>query len=563
MRDMLKVFRATVLIALVPVALAQGFKAEDVKTQAVFEADAIPAGQQGRIAFSFQLPPKFHVNSNKPLEENLIPTTVNFELPEGISLDALAFPEPIQVSVVGFETPLAVFEEHFAIGARFSVPANVQPGAYPAKAKVRIQACNETSCFPPKTLEIEFTVNVVAANTAVTKQNAQIFDAMKFEPVIASSDPSGSSDPSDTTVASADDNAALALLDQFTLLGTSGYVSKSEFIKFIDEAETGVIKKGAFEDMGPVAMVLAILGGGLLLNLTPCVLPMVPINLAIIGAGAKAGSKGRGFALGGVYGLAMAAVYGALGLLVILTGSTFGAINSFWWFNAGIAALFVGLALGMFDIINIDFTRFQSKLNLQGKSRGTFALAFIMGAVAALLAGACVAPVVIAVILYAGDAYLKGNTVALALPFLLGVGMALPWPFAGGGMSFLPKPGKWMSRVKQAFGVFILGFSAYYGYQAYEQVQATRVDSAQVQESVDKLLQEGWHASLSEGLKLAKAENKNVLIDVWATWCKNCLVMDKTVLKDPGVLARLDGYIKIKYQAQYPDDPPAIDILDR
>ena len=90
-----------------------------------------------------------------------------------------------------------------------------------------------------------------------------------------------------------------------------------------------------------------------------------------------------------------------------------------------------------------------------------------MGAVAALLAGACVAPVVIQVVLFSSNLYATGTTIALALPFCLGIGMAIPWPIAGAGLAALPKPGAWMVRVKQAFGVFILATAVYYGYEAY------------------------------------------------------------------------------------------------
>ncbi len=131
---------------------------------------------------------------------------------------------------------------------------------------------------------------------------------------------------------------------------------------------------------------------------------MVPINLAIIGAGAKAGSRQRGFLLGLVYGAAMALVYGVLGLVVILTAGTFGTLNASPWFNLGIAVLFVVLALAMFDVILIDFSTLARGPDTQGK-RGSLPLAFTMGAVAALLAGACVAPVVIQVILFSSSLY--------------------------------------------------------------------------------------------------------------------------------------------------------------
>src|SRR5262245_31387791 len=283
-----------------------------------------------------------------------------------------------------------------------------------------------------------------------------------------------------------------------------------------------------FEGRGPLAILLIVFLGGLALNLTPCVLPMIPINLAIIGAGTKAGSRGRGFLLGGVYGAAMALVYGVLGLVVILTAGTFGTLNSSPWFNLGVAALFVVLGLAMFDILVIDFSRFSNRFQVGDSQRGTLLLAFGMGAIAALLAGACVAPVVIQVVLFSSSLYATGTKIALALPFLLGVGMAVPWPIAGAGLAAMPKPGAWMVRVKQALWVVILGTAAYYVYSSYELLSNRWVDSAEVRWIVDEKLKEGWHSSLSDSLSAAARQGKPALIDMLATWCKNWLTMDKT-----------------------------------
>src|SRR5206468_8826734 len=104
-----------------------------------------------------------------------------------------------------------------------------------------------------------------------------------------------------------------ARLDRFQIQGTTfGYQGSSDFLKFIRNAETGVKERGLFEGRGPLAILLIVFLGGLALNLTPCVLPMIPINLAIIGAGTQAGigdgfpSRSRGFLLGATYGAAMA-----------------------------------------------------------------------------------------------------------------------------------------------------------------------------------------------------------------------------------------------------------------
>jgi thiol:disulfide interchange protein DsbD len=161
------------------------------------------------------------------------------------------------------------------------------------------------------------------------------------------------------------------------------------------------------------------------------------------------------------------------------------------------------------------------------------------------------------------DLYAKGSTAALALPFLLGIGMALPWPLAGAGIAALPKPGAWMVRVKQAFGVIILAMAGYYGFTAYGLFADRWVDAAAVNSAVEEKLKAGWHASLSEGLARATQEQKPVLIDLWATWCKNCLTMDKTTFEDASVKAALDGYIKIKFQAEQPDEEPARAVMQR
>ena len=175
-----------------------------------------------------------------------------------------------------------------------------------------------------------------------------------------------------------------------------------------------------------------------------------------------------------------------------------------------------------------------------------------MGAVAALLARACVAPVVIQVGMLSSNMYANGKTVALALPFLLGVGIAVPWPIAGAGLAALPKPGAWMVRVKQVFGVMILATALYYGYEAYGLFANRWVDASEVASSVDEKVKAGWHSSLAEGLAVAERENKPVLIDMWATWCKNCLTMDKTTLENQEVVSALNGYVKIKFRAEDP-----------
>ena len=548
------------------VLTAQGATAQPPRATVTpfVEAEAASGGAT-RVALSVSLPEKLHVQSDRPRDPSLIPTVLTVETPAGVRVANLIYPEPSDFTLEGETKPLAVFDNEFVVGAELQLDATVVTGDLTIPGRLRYQACDDKVCFQPRTERFEWQVRVVPAGKSVTTSSSAVFEQLsagrKTGPPTDPLPFPGA--PAPDAPSALDERASVVKLDNFTVLGsTGGYVGSDDFLQFISDAEQGVASRGLFDGRGPFAILLIILLGGLALNLTPCVLPMIPINLAIIGAGAQAGTRRRGFLLGSTYGAAMAVVYGLLGLIVILTAGTFGTINSSPWFNLGIAVLFVALGLAMFDVIDIDFSRYSSRLK-NPTARGTFGLAFVMGAVAALLAGACVAPVVIQVVLFSSSLYAGGTPLALALPFVLGIGMAIPWPIAGAGLTRLPRPGAWMVRVKQALGVVILATAAYYGYLAYTLFADRWVDAGEVRSSVEALLKDGWHASLDEGLAVAQRERKPVLVDMWATWCKNCLTMDKTTLADPAVKSALDGYVKIKFQAEQLGESPAREVIER
>ena len=315
---------------------------------------------------------------------------------------------------------------------------------------------------------------------------------------------------------------------------------------------------------GLLPVLLLILLGGILLNLTPCVLPMIPVNLAIIGAGGTDAPRAARFGLGLVYGLGMALVYGALGLVVVLTGSVFGAINSSPVFTGAIAVLFFVLALAMFDVWQLDFSRFRKTSGRAGRARLPAVL--VMGGISALLAGACVAPVLIAVLALAGSLYAQGLTAALALPFLLGIGMALPWPLAAAGLAALPKPGAWMEKVKKAFGVFIFLLAAYYAWNtvsAFRQPAPAAAAEAAPAGSVFRVFDfdAGSAESFAALLAEAAASGKPVLLDFGAHWCKACKLMDATTLRDSAVAAKLGEVFPIQVIANEPGKSPAREAL--
>jgi cytochrome c biogenesis protein CcdA/thiol-disulfide isomerase/thioredoxin len=564
---------AAAVVVAVPILAAQEIRPPAPATLTpLLEHDGVRAGSQTRAALQISLPsdpPGLHTNSNKPRDPNLIPIELTLDPPAGISVVEIVFPEPTDIQQAGADQPLSVFERDFTIGLVLDVPAGIAAGEVLVPANLRYQACDDKQCYFPVRLKTGWTLRVTRPDAPLKAVNGQAFAGIAFgrgeKPAPPERPTAEASEATTVGAATSEERIreGIARLEDFTVAGTTvGYLGTTEFISFIRDAEAGVQTKGMFDGRGPLAILLIVFLGGLALNLTPCVLPMIPINLAIIGAGSQAGSRSRGFLLGSAYGAAMAMVYGVLGLVVILTAGTFGTINSSPWFNAAIAVVFVVLALAMFDVIVIDFSRFGSRFRINDEeSQGTMLVAFAMGGIAALLAGACVAPVVVQVVLFSSNLYAAGTSAALALPFVLGLGMALPWPIAGAGISALPKPGAWMVRIKQVFGVVILATALFYGYEAFQLFANRWVDPAEVSASVEEKLKEGWQPVLADGLKTALAEKKPVLIDLWATWCKSCLVMDRTTLASADVTAALASYVKVKLQSEEPDQSPAREVL--
>ncbi|MFT5241421.1 MAG: thiol:disulfide interchange protein DsbD [Candidatus Promineifilaceae bacterium] len=484
-----------------------------------------PSGAlQARVSLS--VPEAHYVYADKTSVEGV----------SGTTLEPITVPTPKRKFDTFFEKELEIFDHDVAFVYGVTSLSNGQ-----ASIEVAYQACNQDTCFFPQRETFTYALAEASSAPQVTPPEGGTSNA----PLAASSESSQTWE---------------TMADGFTIEGTAvGYLPKDKFLTFLEKAASGEASaesglKGVLATRGLFVTIVLTLLLGLGLNLTPCVLPMIPINIAIIGAGAQAGSRTRGFALGATYGAGIAFVYGLLGVIVVYTRSKFGQLNASPGFNLGIAVVFIVLALAMFDKLQVDFSRFASSKGGANERRGGFVPAALMGGISALLAGACVAPALISVLVLASDLYAKGNHAGLLLPFLLGVGMALPWPFAGAGLSFLPKPGRWMERVKQVFGVIMILFAAYYALTAYKLIRPT--DHSGSEEA-------GWHTALEPALIEARESGKPVFIDFWASWCKSCIQMDKSTFKDDEVLATLEDYVKVKFQAENPAKSGTKDVLDR
>lgn len=477
-----------------------------------------------------------HVAFGIPTNHVLYAEKIAFKFGETETPVAFTLPQPVVIQDKFSKKDKPVFQQSFEAVYLLDETRVGQ------NLTVHFQGCDNANCYFPEDRTFSITANgTVARLDDVPEETADVAAATEWKQAVAG-----------LTVANRG----------------SGYMSEKEFLGFLEQSRSGeAVSEGVPVRTGFWGVLLTmglIVLGGVALNLTPCILPMIPINLAIIGAGAQAGSKKRGFALGATYAAGMAIAYGVLGVVVVLTGSKFGTLNSSPWFNLAIASVFLFLALAMFDIVNVDLSRFQKSSSEESSgAKSKFIVAYTMGTVAALLAGACVAPVVISVLLQATTLHAKGIAVGLLLPFLLGLGMGLPWPFAGAGLSFLPKPGKWMMRVKYGFGVMIILFAAYYGHLAFGLFRSNSDMVAQARAGEPSGAANGnFTAELVKALNAAKADGRPVFIDFYASWCKNCSAMEHSTFASAKVKEQLAGYHEVRLQAEHPNESPAREVLD-
>lgn len=206
-------------------------------------------------------------------------------------------------------------------------------------------------------------------------------------------------------------------------------------------------------------IVASFFGFGLLLSLTPCVFPMIPILSGIIVGQKQRMTKTRGLILSASYVLGVAITYALAGVAAGLTGTLISTALQNPWVLATFAALFVLLAFSMFGFYELQFpVSLQSKLSdatnhIKG---GNLVGAFVMGGLSAVILGPCVVAPLAGALLYISqtrDVVLGGSSL-----FVMALGMGSPLIAVGlSAGALLPKAGSWMDAVKKFFGVLLLG----------------------------------------------------------------------------------------------------------
>ena len=202
---------------------------------------------------------------------------------------------------------------------------------------------------------------------------------------------------------------------------------------------------------------------GVVTSVTPCVYPMIPITIGILGgAGAETRSRRRTVLYTLLYALGLALVYASLGLLAGLTGTLFGTVSANRWAYLTMGTLLLVAALAMLDVFAVAApARLLAWAGRFGaKSPGSV---FLMGATSGLVAAPCGAPAFAAVLTYVGNSRSAGLGFLYLLVFSLGMtALLIAVGLSAGALAALPRAGKWMSGVKKAAGIVILAMAEYY-----------------------------------------------------------------------------------------------------
>ncbi len=385
-----------------------------VKIKAYQSFNKVYAGSEFKLAVKADVSNGWHINSNKPHDDFLIPTKLTIDSIKGFQLNKVSYPPAQDIKLSFSETPLSVWEGEIYIGGLVKTSKDLSPGKYSLIATLEYQSCNNKTCLPPTTIADTINVEIVSNNTAVAEINQNIFNNIDLN-----------------------------------------YTGAPVAAETNDSSITSVL-----EHSGLILSLLFIFLGGLALNLTPCVYPLIPITIGFFG-GQSEGNTRKLFMMGLLFVIGMALTYSIIGVVTALSGAVFGSLMQNSIVIILIAVIFVVLSLSMFGLYEIQMP--NALVAKAGGAKGGYYGAFFMGLTMGIVAAPCIGPFVLGLVTYV--AAKADPLLGFLMFFVLALGLGLPYLFLAvfsGKIKKLPKSGIWMEGVKHVFGFVLLGMALYF-----------------------------------------------------------------------------------------------------
>ncbi len=499
----------------------------------------------------------------------------------GLTFGNVVFPRSETIKLSFSETPLAVYAGTVKVSFEVSLDKSYQGSEAVVEGTVTYQACNDQSCLAPEEAAFSGTFPAAGAKALGTAAPVSLRPPAKKHQARS---PAGPVDP-------AKPDAAVS----------SGPGERAEPLEK-PSPEPSRRRRSRFKaKVCPLIFVLVFLGG-LGLNLTPCVYPLIPITISYFGGQAQ-GKKGGIVGHAVLYVLGMAVTYSILGVIAALAGGLFGAALQYPPVLIFIALVMIALAMSMFDVYELRMPAFLNRL-AGSQQKGYFGT-LIMGLTVGIVAAPCIGPFVLGLLTYVGD---RGSVVlGFSLFFVLALGLGLPFIFLGifsGSLSRLPRSGGWMVWVRKIFGFILIAMALYFlkplfpspllyslafaatmlfaglylGWlepsagpgKAFRYVRtwvaiafiagavflAGSAIAGYVDEAVARRIGEAggvpsaaaiaWTPYSEAAVAEAVAAGKPVFIDSYADWCIPCKEMDGRTFNQPEVIAASRGFVMLK-----------------